>query len=104
MNQNNVMDVGLGWRQYVRVLDAYANKHNITVDQVKEKFGGLRYYTTFPEGLDEQTKKTMEHLITAAEVLAFRTCEYCGQPGEQRKGGWIKVRCDTCQEDFLKGK
>ena len=57
--------------------------------QVKEKFGGLRFY------LDNATD-AMAALIAAAEARAWVTCEECGQPGTARRDGWIKVRCDAC--------
>jgi hypothetical protein len=57
--------------------------------QVKEKFGGLRFYVgaATPE---------MIKLIHAAEVETFTICEGCGKPGVQRTGGWIKTLCDRC--------
>lgn len=59
--------------------------------QVKEKFGGLRFYMTYyPEGLREE----MEELIAEAERASFQTCEACGEPGVPRSGGWIKTLCD----------
>ena len=57
--------------------------------QVKEKFGGLRFYMDF-------ATKEMNSLISEAELEALRTCEMCGVPGEQRSGGWIKTLCDHC--------
>ena len=59
--------------------------------QVKEKFGGLRFYMT--SATDE-----MHDLIEEVEALSYRTCESCGEPGEERSGGWIQTLCDTCSE------
>jgi len=59
--------------------------------QVKEKFGGLRFYVT--SGSDE-----MYDLIAEAEALSYKTCEDCGMPGKERGGGWIITRCDGCHE------
>lgn len=57
-----------------------------TIVQVKEKFGGLRFY--MDGGTDE-------HRIAVgfAEAMAARTCEVCGSPGERSDGGWIKTLC-----------
>ena len=60
--------------------------------QVKEKFGGLRFYVT--SATDE-----MDGLIEEAETLSYKTCESCGNPGQGRSGGWIKTLCDTCSEE-----
>jgi hypothetical protein len=58
------------------------------VMQVKEKFGGLRFYAnSLPEGGSE--------LIRDAENKSFETCEICGEPGEIIKNsGWLKCLCD----------
>jgi hypothetical protein len=57
------------------------------VFQVKEKFGGLRFYCNCSN--DE-----IDKLIAAAEQESQRTCDVCGQPGKPRKGSWILTRCD----------
>ena len=58
------------------------------IQQVKEKFGGLRFYL---DGADDYTNGA----ITMAESWAARTCEQCGAPGQRRSGGWIRTLCDT---------
>ena len=57
------------------------------IDQIKEKFGGLRFYIS---GGDVATG----HYIEFAEAMASRTCEICGSPGEPRNTGWVKTLCD----------
>jgi hypothetical protein len=59
----------------------------VTVAQIKEKFGGLRFYY---DGGDD----TIRGMVTMAEVWASNTCETCGKPGQQRSDGWIKTLCD----------
>ena len=59
----------------------------VTVDQVKEKFGGLRFYYT---GGDDKIRG----MVGMAESLSAITCEECGAPGDQRQGGWIRTLCD----------
>jgi hypothetical protein len=58
------------------------------IQQVKEKFGGLRFYL---DGADDYT----DGAISMAESWAARTCEQCGAPGQRRSGGWIRTLCDT---------
>ena len=67
----------------------------VVVQQVKEKFGGLRFYY---QGGDEY----IAGLVSMAEDMAEHTCEVCGHPGETRQGGWIKVLCDTHAEERKK--
>lgn len=63
----------------------------VTLDQVKEKFGTLRFYYT---GGDEY----INGLVTMAESMSGTTCEGCGNPGERRGGSWIRTICNTCEE------
>ena len=91
--------IGAGWRPMVLELIELCKKHNVSVHQIKEKFGGLRFYTSAaPQGLQQ--------LIWAAEMLSNRICEECGANGEHRDVDWIKTLCDRCFEKarlFLKG-
>jgi len=68
--------------------DVYISSHPRAA-QVKEKFGGLRYYMTC--GSDQ-----IYDLISEAEALSYKTCEECGNPGEERDTGWIKTLCTEC--------
>jgi hypothetical protein len=63
----------------------------VTLDQVKEKFGTLRFYYT---GGDEYIRG----MVTMAEAMSGTTCESCGNPGEQTRGGWIKTICQPCED------
>jgi hypothetical protein len=63
----------------------------VTLDQVKEKFGGLRFYYT---GGDEYIRG----LVSMAESMSEVTCESCGNPaGVQNNGGWMRAICDPCE-------
>jgi hypothetical protein len=55
--------------------------------QVKEKFGGLRFY------VDRATDKHWNY-ITFAESMSYRTCEVCGNPGKTYTDGWHQTLCD----------
>lgn len=82
------VECGDGWKSIYEPLLVRARKEGATVAQVKEKFGGLRFYVSgASDGLRE--------LIREAEGLSFETCEVCGQPGEPRRGGGIKTLCDA---------
>lgn len=59
----------------------------VVVEQIKEKFGGLRFYYT---GGDEH----ISGMVRMAEMWAGHSCEECGKPGKQRHGGWIRTLCD----------
>jgi len=73
-----------------------------TIVQVKEKFGGLRFYV-------DGGSQEVENYITFAEAMASQTCEVCGSPGERRSGGWIRTLCDKHsreqdEKDIEKGR
>jgi hypothetical protein len=59
----------------------------VTVAQIKEKFGGLRFYY---DGGDD----VVDGMVRMAESWANTACEECGAPGQGRNGSWIKTLCD----------
>ncbi len=63
------------------------------IAQVKEKFGGLRFYVY--GGTEEH-----RHFIRFAEAMSYRTCEQCGAPGETRNTGYMKTLCDRHFRDM----
>lgn len=82
-----------GWWPIIAELDRAiaAIAPDYEVQQIKEKFGGLRYYYGVGDaGFDPR----IDELIDAAEREAAHTCEFCGAPGRARSGGWIKTTCD----------
>jgi len=63
-------------------------KSKIEIVQIKEKFGGLRFYY---DGQDQ----FIAGAVSVAEHLSETTCDMCGAPGKIRNGGkWIVTRCD----------
>lgn len=60
----------------------------VIVAQIKEKFGGLRFYY---DGGDERIRG----MVQMAESWADRSCEICGAPGSSGGKGWIKTLCST---------
>jgi hypothetical protein len=66
------------------------------IAQIKEKFGGLRYYIdSVPEGVSDAVYAAIDE----AEARSFVTCEVCGGAGEPRYGGWVKTLCDEHHEE-----
>jgi hypothetical protein len=59
----------------------------VIVRQIKEKFGGLRFYY---DGGDDR----VYGMVQMAEAWADRSCEMCGKPGTRRSGGWVRTLCD----------
>jgi len=63
----------------------------VVLDQVKEKFGTLRFYYT---GGDDYVRG----MVTMAEAMSGTTCESCGNPGERTGNSWIKTICGPCED------
>lgn len=91
---------GDGWYDLIERLCAVIQNHHencpdvpqTVAVQVKEKFGGLRFYV---DGGDEY----IHGAIAAAETMSFRICEECGKPGDRvGGGGWIRTVCDEHKE------
>lgn len=60
---------------------------DFNVFQVKEKFGGLRFYT---DGYTDE----ISAFIREAENKAENTCERCGKPSKiKSKNGWMSNIC-----------
>lgn len=59
----------------------------VVIQQVKEKFGGLRVYY---DGGDQYVRG----LVMMAECWAARSCEVCGQRGRLRSGRWMRTLCN----------
>ena len=55
--------------------------------QVKEKFGGLRFYVN-------GTTDKHHNYISFAESMSYRTCEECGAAGKTYTDGWHTTLCD----------
>ena len=93
-------ECGDGWSDLLHKLcadiDTECTKFGLTNDewtqatQIKEKFGGLRFYVT-------SCGDSIHDLIEAAEEKSLVTCEGCGLPGKKRRGGLIRTLCDTCE-------
>jgi len=73
-----------------QIMDEEASKVPVAV-QVKEKFGGLRFY------VQAATDKHYDY-ISFAESMSYRTCEECGSVGKRYTDGWHKTLCDIHAE------
>ena len=63
----------------------------VIATQVKEKFGGLRFY------VNGATDKIYNY-ISFAETMSYKTCEVCGSPGKTYTDGWHQTLCDIHAE------
>lgn len=90
------IECGKGWNKLIipilDYIDLYNSGHDdkIEILQIKEKFGGLRIYTSF-------STPELDQLIDDAEEQSFKICEYCGSTENvSQTTGWIKTLCSKC--------
>ena len=101
---------GDGWKEIIR------NTHeklkyidpDYTIAQIKEKFGGLRYYYDHSfESYDDLRREIMDDIVAAAELEASRTCELCGANKSSDK---VEIRvhkyfyfgyCESCANNLI---
>jgi len=89
-----------GWLGLIDKLCSKIQKHidkkkleQVEAIQVKEKFGGLRFYVT--NATEEICK-----FIYEAETESLVTCEWCGSKKDvkQTRKGYIQTLCGVCRE------
>lgn len=67
----------------------------VVASQVKEKFGGLRFYV-------EGASAAQHAVISFAESLSEHICEKCGSTKNiGHTKGWITTLCEECKEGSL---
>jgi hypothetical protein len=111
-------DVGDGWFKIIneacKELEWLNEKFPeivIIADQIKEKYGTLRFYTHIEiaewvgendpirrEGLATHIFEIANHITDNTECMSAHKCEECGSPsGKIRTDGWYRTRCDKCE-------
>ena len=94
------ISTGNGWYKIIDKLCSKIQKYvdsnevkQVQTVQVKEKFGGLRFYV---DGAPEEVYK----YIYEAEGESLVTCEECGSKDrvKQSVAGWTSTLCHKCME------
>lgn len=98
-------ECGKGWERLLDnlmtdiegVLSNTAPEAVFRVMQIKEKFGGLRFYAEV-RGFDTvpDDVQSIYDLIMVAEQTSTTICEFCGKDGSLRRDRrWVRTLCDT---------
>jgi hypothetical protein len=96
-------ECGDGWYELIYDLSEKLSRisNEIKAVQVKEKFGGLRFYVDFGD-------KWSWALIDRASEESLKTCEECGDPAtkdpDTNPYRWIRTECDECREKRRHGE
>jgi len=102
----NFVEFNSGWNEIIKNLSEEINKilgedtKYFSVVQIKQKFGGLRYYYDIDyDKIDDEKLDKIKEAIEKAEEKSFQTCEICGNIGELKSNGyWIFTTCDECEK------
>ncbi len=109
------IDCGPGWDWILEDLDRKLSylDFNYKLNQVKEKFGTLRFYYE-PLIAKKVVLDLMHDAVSIAEQLSASTCELCGNSSRMASSdrgikfdssvelkeshGWFKTLCNSCAE------
>jgi hypothetical protein len=82
-------EIGKGWRPLIKqlIIDLKKMGWDGNITQIKQKFGGLRFY------IGAGSLKIFNR-IDKAEKESFKICEECGRPGRLRGNSWLMTLCD----------
>ena len=83
-----------GWEPLIRKVCKNLSP-DAKLAQVKEKFGRLRIYLQYGTLEDDD-------LCWEAELASAKICEFCGEPGKEISGSWIKTLCPQCAKNRKK--
>ena len=100
------IECGGGWYELIDKLcnQLVSLNNTIVADQVKEKFGGLRFYAHFTADELERKNAKMWKLIDNAENESYTICEECGNAGRlSTSGSWLRTLCDKHRKKFKYG-
>lgn len=93
------MCVGAGWRPIVRDAVQKIETAGGKINDVKEKFGGLRIYCHS----ESDTETDIYKIIGEAQKQCSTICEECGMPGKVKSiNGWYKTVCEKHSVDVWK--
>lgn len=105
--------IGDGWIPLLeKIFDFCQFNHDkngypqLVAEQIKEKFGTLRFYYHFEENgsenayLAEKFNRNSDYLegaIDFATTLTSEICEYCGKPSKVHGKHWRTTECKDCE-------
>lgn len=100
-------DILLCWAEKVKpIYDALSkeNQEKFYIEQLKEKYGDMRLYTSVSNEQIERYTDMVEHLSTY-------TCMQCGHLSKssdgkklltwRTRGGWVSYQCKSCAKKFM---
>ena len=104
------LECSKGWEKLYGPLFQLCKLLNVEVHQVKEKFGGLRFYVG---GVPSEYADMVYAFISAMEDKSYKVCEECGirnntwRDGDKTytpvkvttEGSWLLTLCKQCRKE-----
>lgn len=94
-----------GWRkafgeqmceEICNVLKKYEALDDYRIMDIKEKYGGLRWYDS---GVNKECYDEYHEILNKYCEMSYYTCIKCGQVATKVSLGWISPFCDNCLPD-----
>jgi hypothetical protein len=87
-----------GWRkafgeQMIEEISQALKGEELVITDIKEKFGGLRFYTG---GATQE----VHDIISKYERMSYHICILCGQKATKISRGWISPYCNACAKEI----
>ena len=106
--EQSYTECGYGWHDLIielmhKIEELYkvndVSMDDFKINQIKEKYGGLRVYLSITYINSLQT--LVNDLIEEYEKRAEMICEECSAPGVlyMNKGKWLQTLCHSCAEE-----
>lgn len=83
-------NVGPGWSKLIEKIWLVL-PNDVIIEQIKEKFGGLRFYVA---NVSEEVMDYIHQVESESETV----CENCGNPGKLYADGWWRTLCIECED------
>ncbi len=117
--KNNYQSFGCecsdGWYELIRELCTSITEQyrqfeipiDIVIEQVKEKYGTLRFYYSFDNELNgaqyDLLKDSIVQIVDSYEFKSETTCQKCGKYGSLREGNpLVETLCNECYDIQIK--
>ena len=84
--------VGKGWNKLIESCYNICLENDVEIWQIKEKFGGLRFYVGSAPNI-------VHEIIDQVEGESYNICELCGRDGKVGGKSWLKCLCSDCRKE-----
>lgn len=103
------LEINEGWHQLIwdmcgeieaALVEYDLKPEDIIVEQVKSKFGELRFYYALYAHGNDSAYEAIENIVDKYEDKSCKTCEICGKPGKNIcDHGWYITVCEDCGKE-----